>query len=481
MRGTGTGSVERTGIAAGRAAVALALALALGWAPAAGAVGGDDVNTATKVDATTQKCQSFLGKGAAKYAGKAAGAMNGCLDAVLKCDEQATADKALACRRKLLKPGSGKCAVGKVDEDVSVIGDGAAFAASGFPSSKAVLVKELNKVVASLGSRCITPNAELGDVDTGLGFAPEPADALALADAVNQDPGGLQCLVNGIVLESYPLADAIVDVVEPLHETCIAGPTLGAACTSDGDCGTNGICGKLARVFREGSIKACAGAASAVAVCGNGIAEAPEQCDDGNLDDLDGCSATCTLEPSHQVVATGQTSCWNSAGSPIACAGTGHDGETQAGAALAYVDNGDGTITDVNTGLMWEKLSDDGSIHDKDNSYTWDNAFAVKIATLNSGGGFAGYTDWRVPNVKELGSIVNYQVFSPSVSPAFNTGCVAACTVTTCSCTVSSGYWSSSSRAGGPSFAWGVNFFSGGVGNSNKTFNGFVRAVRGGL
>ena len=54
---------------------------------------------------------------------------------------------------------------------------------------------------------------------------------------------------------------------------------------------------------------------------------------------------------------------------------------------------------DVNTGLMWEKLSDDGSIHDRDNLYTWDDAFAVKVATLNSGS-FAGRTDRRVPNVK---------------------------------------------------------------------------------
>jgi hypothetical protein len=116
--------------------------------------------------------------------------------------------------------------------------------------------------------------------------------------------------------------------------------------------------------------------------------------------------------------ATGQTTCWNSAGAVVACAGTGHDGEVQAGATLAYVDNGDGTVTDVNTGLMWEKLADDGSINDKDTFYTWDNAFAVKVATLNSES-FAGHTDWRVPNVKELQSIVNYENVDPAVSSAF--------------------------------------------------------------
>lgn len=57
---------------------------------------------------------------------------------------------------------------------------------------------------------------------------------------------------------------------------------------------------------------------------------------------------------------------------------------------MSFTDNGDGTITDNRTGLMWEKLSDDGSIHDKDTTYTWHNA-GTKITALNGGGGFAGY------------------------------------------------------------------------------------------
>src|SRR5256886_17017803 len=80
--------------------------------------------------------------------------------------------------------------------------------------------------------------------------------------------------------------------------------------------------------------------------------------------------------------ATGQTTCWDSNGNAISCAGTGQDGELRKGAPLAYVDNGDGTVTDVNTGLVWEKLSDDGTVHDKDNMYTWTNAFAGHVATL---------------------------------------------------------------------------------------------------
>ena len=49
--------------------------------------------------------------------------------------------------------------------------------------------------------------------------------------------------------------------------------------------------------------------------------------------------------------ATGQTTCWDdNNGNVIRCAGIGHDGDTRRGAPLTYVDNGDGTITDANTG-----------------------------------------------------------------------------------------------------------------------------------
>jgi hypothetical protein len=187
----------------------------------------------------------------------------------------------------------------------------------------------------------------------------------------------------------------------------------------------------------------------------------------------------CGLPSSEHFPATGQTTCWDTAGSVIPCAGTGQDGEAQAGAALAYADNGDGTITDETTGLMWEKLSDDGGIHDKDRTYTWDSAFSVKVAALNSER-FAGYTDWRLPNYKELISIINLENLNPAVSAPFNTSCTEGCTVTTCSCTVTDGYWSSSTYAGFPLLAWFVIFTDGAVGAPNKVDDYYVRAVRGG-
>jgi len=218
--------------------------------------------------------------------------------------------------------------------------------------------------------------------------------------------------------------------------------------------------------------------------CGDDVAQGPtEECDDGNVLSGDGCSSICMLEPARHFPATGQTTCWNSAfpANIIPCAGTGQDGEIQAGATLAYVDNGNGTITDSNTGLMWEKLSDDGTIHDWNNTYIWANAFAVKIAALNGGSGFAGHTDWRLPNINELESIRNRGTFNPAVSAAFNTGCTPGCTVTSCSCTQSDGYWSSSSSAYGPSLAWYVAFYYGYSSSVFKTDGNYVRAVRGGL
>src|SRR5438034_562902 len=179
--------------------------------------------------------------------------------------------------------------------------------------------------------------------------------------------------------------------------------------------------------------------------------------------------------------ATGQTTCWDTTGSAIPCAGTGQDGDFGEGAPLAYVDNGDGTVTDLNTGLTWEKLSADGTLHDKDNAYTWADAFTGHVATLNAMN-FAGHNDWRLPDVRELQSIVNYQSFDPTVSSAFNTDCAPGCHATTCSCTASGDYWSSTSSASGPSSAWYVGFLYGGVDafgrSGGKSSAASARAVR---
>jgi len=191
---------------------------------------------------------------------------------------------------------------------------------------------------------------------------------------------------------------------------------------------------------------------------------------------------------------TGQTQCDQgiNIGTLGACPGAypGQDGSLLKGALRSYTDNGDGTITDNTTGLMWEKLSSDGSIHDYATTYTWYTALpttgvTTKVATLNSDG-FAGHTDWRLPNVNELQSIVDYGTSGPAVDAVFNTNCAASCTVTTCSCTQSSFYWSSTTYQASPTLqfsptlAWLVGFNDGFVSNDYKSDGYYVRAVRGG-
>ncbi|MEB2286330.1 MAG: hypothetical protein B6D46_08245 [Polyangiaceae bacterium UTPRO1] len=181
-----------------------------------------------------------------------------------------------------------------------------------------------------------------------------------------------------------------------------------------------------------------------------------------------------------ELVKTGQTTSY----------GAGSDGDQQKGFVHSYTDNGDGTVTDNVTGLMWEKKSDDGSIHDKDNTYTWGletppyamNGTMVTafLAALNAGGGFAGHTDWRIPNRKELESITDIENVFPAVPAVFNTGCTGGCTVTTCSCTKTNYYWSSSTAQGAPGNAWRVYFYDGTMNPVGKSGSLYVRAVRGG-
>ena len=161
-----------------------------------------------------------------------------------------------------------------------------------------------------------------------------------------------------------------------------------------------------------------------------------------------------------------------------------------------FVDNGDGTITDGETGLMWEKKSNDGSIHDVDDRYTWSSPrseardgtiFTQFLPALNAGAGFAGHTDWRLPEVNkdggesELDSLVHVsQAGEPQIFPEFNSSCTPGCEVSTCSCTALYFYWSSTVYARRPEDAWVVDF-----GAANATADGkdnalYVRAVRGG-
>jgi hypothetical protein len=72
-----------------------------------------------------------------------------------------------------------------------------------------------------------------------------------------------------------------------------------------------------------------------------------------------------------------------------------------------FVDNGDGTISDLASGLMWMK-------QDAGKGLDWENSLAY-AEDLE----FAGYDDWKLPNIKELQSIVDYSGVYPAISPDF--------------------------------------------------------------
>jgi len=107
---------------------------------------------------------------------------------------------------------------------------------------------------------------------------------------------------------------------------------------------------------------------------------------------------------------TGQTVCYDMQSKEVECAGSGQDGDTQAGVEWPwprFKDNGDGTITDNLTGLMW--LAEPSCVGV---NKTWQEAFNT-ISDFNTNpnkytctGYTAKYTDWTLPNVNELESLM---------------------------------------------------------------------------
>jgi hypothetical protein len=121
-----------------------------------------------------------------------------------------------------------------------------------------------------------------------------------------------------------------------------------------------------------------------------------------------------------------------------------------------FIDNGDGTVTDTSRGLMWQEATVPGT-------HTWEQALS-RCEDLTS----ARYSDWRLPTIKELSSIVHFTAFSPAIDTNYFPNASA------------SFYWSSTSYARGVE-AWGVDFSFGGKGyGKNKSDYGYFRAVRGG-
>ena len=135
----------------------------------------------------------------------------------------------------------------------------------------------------------------------------------------------------------------------------------------------------------------------------------------GNVSARVSDSVIVTLPQAIELAETGQRSCYDGSG-PVACPGTGQDGEWRTGAPWPdprFVDNGDGSFTDLLTGNMNPQDANllvnrnplwDGSI---DGRLTWQQALDY-IKKLNAEF-YLGYNDWRLPNVTELASLHSFQ------------------------------------------------------------------------
>lgn len=184
-----------------------------------------------------------------------------------------------------------------------------------------------------------------------------------------------------------------------------------------------------------------------------------------------GSLVTGTIRPA-PVARTGQTiSYW-----------AGDDGAMWKGVTWPnprFNDNGNGTVTDNLTGLVWLKHANALGTR------TWAQALS-DCATLNSGE--CGLTDgssegdWRLPNVQELQSLIDYSRYNPALCNTFGTGHWTAGNPFT---DVASGagafYWSSTTYVASPSFyAWRVSMYGGGADVDDKPVPHCVWPVRGG-
>lgn len=132
-----------------------------------------------------------------------------------------------------------------------------------------------------------------------------------------------------------------------------------------------------------------------------------------------------------------------------------------------YTVNNDGTVTDNETDLMWMQCSE-GQTWESDGAagnctgtattHTWDAAHA-----LANGKAFAGYSDWRLPDIKELASLTAEDRYEPAINS------------TIFPATPYSGFWSGSPYAYFSGYSWFVSFY---YGYDNVNYRGYSYHVR---
>lgn len=134
-------------------------------------------------------------------------------------------------------------------------------------------------------------------------------------------------------------------------------------------------------------------------------------------------------------------------------------------AAVRFSDRGDGTVKDNGTGLVWQKCSMGQGATDCSGTATtaeWQGALRY-CRNLSLAG-----KSWRLPNVNELKSIVDYSVYDPAIDKSFFPNTVA----------VGSYYWSSTTNfATDKDYAWSIVFSSGYMISHWKIIASYVRCV----
>lgn len=137
-----------------------------------------------------------------------------------------------------------------------------------------------------------------------------------------------------------------------------------------------------------------------------------------------------------------------------------------------YQDNSDGTITDLLHGLEWKRCSEgldgpDCSVGSA-SQLNWAQALQL-VESINTSGGYAGHSDWRLPNLKELATLIEIRCEQPAINENLFPG------------TLSDHYWTSSPSMETDTRSWTVDFDQGNLRQGSFRTQGlYVRLVRGG-
>ena len=140
-----------------------------------------------------------------------------------------------------------------------------------------------------------------------------------------------------------------------------------------------------------------------------------------------------------------------------------------------YTVHNNGTITDKKTSLMWKRCQEGLSGNNCETGtavHQWLEPSFLDLATLNTTG-FAGYKDWRLPNTKELRTLVAYDRYEPSINSNIfpNTPKLRDAKYAV---------WSTSLNIANDKNAWVMHFYNGSADTYSRCVGGYTRLVRGG-